>query len=346
MKGKSVEWAELRAIKREFEPINTPNVRPSPSRVLRDRPAGELQSSPHMQILQQVGVSLASVARVAATGRVRQTGGFMAVRSVQGNNGSNAGGLKIATPTDALFRRRSLATVKSAAPSDDDLEDVLTSALLASDKQLGNIVRQVDEISKALKSGETDPEALKVAVHPAVWSAVRHVILERELRYLALTDDLTCLYNRRGFFAAASQQLRLARRNKQPMLLFFCDVNRLKDINDCFGHKEGDNALIKAADAVEATFRESDVLARLGGDEFAVLAFEASPQNQEALVRRLHKQVEHANTGENRYRLSLSVGVAKFDPKKDVALGELMEEADHAMYDNKRSWAKVAAAHN
>jgi diguanylate cyclase (GGDEF)-like protein len=270
----------------------------------------------------------------------------MAVRSVQGNNGSHPGGLKIATPGDTLIRRRSLATLKTVAPSDDDLEDVLTSALLASDKQLSNIVRQVDEISKALKSGETDPEALKVAVHPAVWCAVRHVILERELRYLALTDDLTCLYNRRGFFAAASQQLRLARRSQQPMLLFFCDVNRLKDINDCFGHKEGDNALVKTADAIDATFRDSDVLARLGGDEFAVLAFEASPQNQEALSRRLHKQIERANAGENRYRLSLSVGVAKFDPKKDVALGQLMEEADHAMYDNKRSWAKVASAHN
>lgn len=270
----------------------------------------------------------------------------MPVRSVQGNNGGHTSGLKIATPSDTLVRRRSVAALKPVGPSDEDLEEVLTSALLASDKQLGNIVRQVDEISKALKSGETDPEALKVAVHPAVWCAVRHVILERELRYLALTDDLTCLYNRRGFFAAASHQLRIARRNQQSMLLFFCDVNRLKDINDCFGHKEGDNALVKTADAIEAAFRDSDVLARLGGDEFSVLALEASPQNQEALLRRLHKQIERSNAGEHRYRLSLSVGVAKFDPKKDVALGDLMERADQAMYENKRSWSKVASAHN
>lgn len=259
-------------------------------------------------------------------------------------NRQHARGLKVAEP-EKNPGQKVLTTMRTIRPSDQDLEELLSSALLASDKQLGNIVHQVEEISKALKSGPTDENALRVAVHPAVWSAVRHVILERELRYLALTDDLTCLYNRRGFFAAATQQLRLAKRNSQHMLLFYCDLNRLKDINDCFGHKEGDLALVKTADALEEAFRDSDILARLGGDEFAVLALEASSQNQEALLRRLHKCVEHANAGERRYRLSVSVGIARFDPKKDVALGELMAQADQAMYENKRSWAKTAT-HN
>src|SRR5712664_1513828 len=107
----------------------------------------------------------------------------------------------------------------------------------------------------------------------------------RELRYLALTDDLTCLYNRRGFFAAATHQLKLARRNAQGLLLFFCDVDNLKTIKCSGGHREGDLAIIRAADALERTFRGSDILARLGGDEFAVLTTESSSQSQEVILR-------------------------------------------------------------
>ena len=90
--------------------------------------------------------------------------------------------------------------------------------------------------------------------HPAVWSAVKQALLNRELRHLALTDEFTCLYNRRGFFAAAAQQLKLAARNSHSLLLLYCDVDNLKKINDSFGHQEGDLALIRTADALEKGF--------------------------------------------------------------------------------------------
>src|SRR5260370_3278950 len=114
----------------------------------------------------------------------------------------------------------------------------------------------------------------------------------RELRYLALTDDLTCLYNRRGFFAAATHQLKLSRRNAQGLLLFFCDVDNLKTINDSYGHLEGDLALVGAADAVERTFRGSEIRVRIGGDEFAVLAMEASTQSEKVILRRFEKSLK------------------------------------------------------
>jgi len=221
-------------------------------------------------------------------------------------------------------------------PSQKDLEGSISSALLVADKELGNIVREVDEVSKALRVDAADVQTLRVTSHPAVWSALRHVIVERELRYLALTDDLTCLYNRRGFFAAATQQLKLARRNAQSMLLFFCDVDNLKLINDCYGHKEGDLALVRTADALEEAFRDSDILARLGGDEFAVLAMEASSQHQDVILRRLEETLKKANVNESRYGLSLSVGAARFDPQHALSLAGLMEHADQDMYEQKR----------
>lgn len=222
------------------------------------------------------------------------------------------------------------------------LEESLTSALLVGDTELGEIVHEVDEISKVLRSGSPDSPSLRVATHPAVWSAVKHALIERELRYLALTDDLTCLYNRRAFFAAATHQLKLARRNGQSMLLFFCDVDNLKKINDTFGHQEGDLALVRAADALEEAFRGSDILARIGGDEFAVLAMTDSADCERVLRERLNRGLKLSNANETRYSLSLSVGVARSDPKKALSLGELMAEADKSMYDHKRSKLQTA----
>jgi len=121
----------------------------------------------------------------------------------------------------------------------------------------------------------------------------------------------------------------------------FCDVDNLKKINDNFGHHEGDLALIRAADALEQSFRGSDIVSRLGGDEFVVLASETSQQTQEIILRRLEKNLRKSGAIETRYDLSLSVGVARFDPKRAITLGELMVQADKAMYEKKNSARKA-----
>lgn len=259
----------------------------------------------------------------------------MPIQELQAENSAQATRLK----TELLkhvSNRKVLAMGRRNGPTDNGLADSLSSALRAADSEFGQILQEVEEISKLLKSDHTDTQTTRVATHPAVWGAVKQALLDRELRYLALTDDLTCLFNRRGFFAAATQQLKLAQRNGQKLLLLFCDVDNLKKINDSFGHREGDLALIHTADALEQTFRDSDILARLGGDEFVVLATEASVQTSEVLLRRLEKALKKSNAGESRYQLSLSVGVARFDPKRAVLLGELMARADEAMYEQKR----------
>ena len=94
-------------------------------------------------------------------------------------------------------------------------------------------------------------------------------------------------------------------------------------------------ALVRAANALAQTFRNSDILARLGGDEFAVLASEASGQYQEIILDRLKKNLDKSHASETRYKLSLSVGVGRFDVKRPVSLGELMAQADQAMYEQK-----------
>jgi hypothetical protein len=104
-----------------------------------------------------------------------------------------------------IHNRRVLAMSRRNGPAEEGLEDILSSALRTADNELGQILHEVDEISKSLKLDAPDAQTLRAAAHPAVWCAVKHALLDRELRHLALTDELTCLYNRRGFFAAAAQ---------------------------------------------------------------------------------------------------------------------------------------------
>ncbi len=249
-------------------------------------------------------------------------------------------------PAQPTFNRRLIAMGRRSGPTAVGLEEILTSAVRKTDNELGQILHEVDEISKSLKSTAPDPQTLRAAAHPAVWCAVKHALLDRELRYLALTDELTCLYNRRGFFAAAVQQLKVATRKEQSLLLLYCDVDNLKKINDSYGHQEGDMALIRAADALEQAFRASDILARLGGDEFVVLATETSGKTEELVLRRLEKNLKELNAEETRYELSLSIGVARFDPKCAVPLGELMAQADEAMYEQKRKHQRAYKGSN
>ena len=158
------------------------------------------------------------------------------------------------------------------------------------------------------------------------------------LRALVLIDDLTGLYNRRGFLIFAKQQMKLARRNKRELLLVFVDLDGLKQINDTFGHQEGDRALVKTAEILKDTFRAADIIARLGGDEFTVLATVAQDENADILVNRLHDKLGKYNAlAMCAYDLSISVGVARFDAEETRSIEEMLVRADAAMYEDKRN---------
>jgi len=173
-----------------------------------------------------------------------------------------------------------------------------------------------------------------VAVYTDITARVR---MEETLRALALIDDLTGLYNRRGFFTLGQQQLKAADRAKSGMALLFADFNGLKRINDALGHPEGDRALIETADVLRETFRESDIIARFGGDEFVVLAIETDGVGFQVLTTRLQENLEAHNARKGRrYKLSLSVGLARYDPESPCSIEELLAQADRAMYERKR----------
>ncbi|MBU4073762.1 MAG: GGDEF domain-containing protein, partial [Proteobacteria bacterium] len=162
--------------------------------------------------------------------------------------------------------------------------------------------------------------------------------MEEEIREMSLRDQMTELYNRRGFITLAEQQIRAANRAQRAMLLTFIDLDGLKWINDTFGHEEGDRALIDAANALRQTFRESDIIARLGGDEFAVLSIDAEDMNPEDFSKRLQENIDAGNVKETRpYKLAMSWGTAVYDPGSPLSLDELMSSADERMYAQKKA---------
>lgn len=154
------------------------------------------------------------------------------------------------------------------------------------------------------------------------------------LEDISLTDDLTGLYNRKGFLALAEHRVKLANRDQEPFSVAFVDLDGLKQINDTFGHLEGDRALKDTANLLRDCFRESDILARLGGDEFAVFIAEA---DHAKIAQRIRQKLADLNRAPNRtYPLSFSMGIVVSDLSQDAGVEALLKRADSLMYEEKR----------
>jgi diguanylate cyclase (GGDEF)-like protein len=160
---------------------------------------------------------------------------------------------------------------------------------------------------------------------------------EEQLHSMSIHDELTGLYNRRGFLAVAQEGLKLVNREKKESLLLFADLDNLKQINDTFSHRGGDSALIEVANIIKESFRESDIKARIGGDEFAVFATGARIDFRKLLLAKLDERLRvHNLSGKNPFKLSLSTGVAYYDPESPCSIDELLTRADALMYKQKQ----------
>lgn len=153
---------------------------------------------------------------------------------------------------------------------------------------------------------------------------------------LATMDELTLLSNRRGFLALSAHALGVCKRLNKPASLFFIDMDGFKDINDAYGHAEGDRALTTFSDLLRHTCRDADVVGRLGGDEFVVFLTDADEAHSAALLKRLNDLVNVHNTREKRgYDIRFSVGVVAYEPERHASVADLLADADKLMYEQK-----------
>ncbi|NOZ01040.1 MAG: diguanylate cyclase [Deltaproteobacteria bacterium] len=158
---------------------------------------------------------------------------------------------------------------------------------------------------------------------------------QKELRALSMVDELTGLFNRRGFMTLGRKRLKHADRNGNGLLVLFADVDGMKWINDNLGHHMGDKALEEFSQVLNKTMRISDVAARIGGDEFAVITLDTTSAAR--VVDRIYKNIEARNAAAGReYLLSCCIGVTRYDPKRPCGIEELLKRADAKMYEQKQ----------
>ena len=160
------------------------------------------------------------------------------------------------------------------------------------------------------------------------------------IRQLSLTDELSELTNRRGFWLLAEPALRAARSGGRDCVLAFLDLDGLKEVNDSDGHDVGDALIVDTAQILRATLHSSDIVGRIGGDEFCVLVTE-SDGDPTALKSRLLRAFEAFNdTSDRPYRLSISMGLLCVPAADTATLDELLARADALMYEDKKSKAR------
>jgi diguanylate cyclase (GGDEF)-like protein len=222
-----------------------------------------------------------------------------------------------------------LATVEKAGDAAPDTPIVILTGL-----------DDVNTGIQAVRAGAQDYLVKGEVTGHLLVRAIRYAIerqrMQAALRILSLIDELTGLYNRRGFMTLAEHQMRLSRRKQSAFYLIFADLDGMKIINDTYGHKEGDQALIQTAHLLKETFRGSDIIARMGGDEFAIFAIEPAASSAEQIARRFQDNIAAFNAKQAKpYNLSVSVGVVECPHDSPLTLDQLLEQADTLMYRNK-----------
>ena len=206
-------------------------------------------------------------------------------------------------------------------------------------------------MSKALKKCQREDGFWNVSLH--VGSALQFIELtmnqraiEEQLKkrnnllnMMSEEDALTGLYNRRGFFENA--MLCLEQGKGQYIFCIYADLNNLKQINDQFGHKEGDFAIRKVAEYLQGGLRDTDIVGRIGGDEFAALAVIPSEDMGERLEQRIKGIEKRFNDASDKdYYVETSIGYATFRWREKMSIQDMLSQADKMLYENKKNKRK------
>ena len=181
-------------------------------------------------------------------------------------------------------------------------------------------------------------------------SVLERALLLSDLERLAVTDGLTGLYNYRHFQERYREEVNLCRRYQHPLAVMLIDLDGFKQVNDTYGHLEGDYLLVQLADMLRSALRNTELIARYGGDEFVVLMPSTNLQGGVAAANRVLQAVRETHfldtLGAPRFRITLSIGVAAY-PNSTQNPVELLEKADEALETAKRSGRnRVVASEN
>jgi diguanylate cyclase (GGDEF)-like protein len=244
------------------------------------------------------------------------------------------------------------------------LRSVMCVPLISRERVLGAIY-----LENRTKTSLFDEESLKPLSYLAALAAVsienvllyeklearvekRTTELEKaneKLNFLAITDPLTGIYDRRYFFELARNTLKAAERYQHSLSLLMIDIDHFKKVNDAFGHLVGDAVLIEFSHILKENIREVDVVARYGGEEFVIMMPETDLDAAEKSAQRLCRlidQYEFTHNGD-RVHITISVGVSCYDSEtggKELEIDALVDQADKGLYEAKNAGRNGVAA--
>ena len=160
---------------------------------------------------------------------------------------------------------------------------------------------------------------------------------EEQLRYMATTDSLTQLSNRRHFLELAREHVSRCIRNKLPLSVFMLDIDHFKGVNDNHSHAIGDKVIKEVAITIKKELRDGDIVGRLGGEEFAVVLADKERDSAKQIAERVRKSIqklEFKNLKFKRFSVTISIGISSLNGR-DISEDKLLVEADHALYEAK-----------
>lgn len=186
---------------------------------------------------------------------------------------------------------------------------------------------------------------MEVKISHTIWRGKDHkllilrditdsVELRESLSLLSKTDELTGLYNRRGFIEASDQLIKIGHRLSLDLGILFIDLDGMKPINDTYGHDAGDEALRATAHLLKRTLRKSDIVGRLGGDEFVALIQLDENKGVDETLKRIQQEVDYINRNKD-YDFTLSLSLGWYAVDYEQKLEALIEKADEQMYQSK-----------
>ena len=239
--------------------------------------------------------------------------------------------------------------------ADDRVKDVPVMFISALAKTANKVealsAGGVDYITKPFQAGEV---VARIGIHLEIRSLQKQLeeknaILEREiikrreiekeLKILAATDNLTKAFNRRHFFELATKELSRSKRFGKHFSVIMMDIDHFKRINDTYGHLVGDQVLVRVAKLCQGSLRNDDVLGRYGGEEFVVMAPDTDVNEAEVVAERLlHSVVDHEMEFNGyKFYITASFGVACLNPGEELTLEQVLDQADQALYRSKQN---------
>jgi len=170
-------------------------------------------------------------------------------------------------------------------------------------------------------------------------SAIRNCQKYKRIENLSITDELTGLYNYRYFQERLSEEFKRVRRSERPFSIILIDIDHFKNINDTYGHKQGDKVLSELAEIIKFGLRDFDIAARYGGEEFALLLPDTDLSESVIVAERTRKRIQNHGFSKNdiHFKVTISLGVMTYHYGDKINQDRLLEEADRLLYKAKKS---------